>query len=237
MAGIVFGRRSGVAVPHNCLRLLSFMPALRRGGLQKNAPVGTSMWRFCSAIHGSANFLKATPAQRSIGVAFRLCLPRSHRTGKPFRLNWPIPVNAASFWWRVNRSGPGAGCRSGWVVLMSPGRCGLVVTRMPGCGCPWRLGSAVQAVAGAGDRGVGLEPGESADGCRLAGTLRRWVVVLLMPLADWPGFEDPDCLAHGAGWGGGHWFLARLAEVVRLTVRWSGFGRVLMNARCCRCPG
>ncbi|KAE8546486.1 hypothetical protein F6453_1228 [Marinobacter nauticus] len=30
-------------------------------GLPKTAPYGTSMWRFCSAIHGSANFWKAHP--------------------------------------------------------------------------------------------------------------------------------------------------------------------------------
>src|SRR5690554_5555985 len=43
-------------------------PAFRRGckkacgmGLPKNAPYGTSMWRFCSAIHGSTNFWKPHP--------------------------------------------------------------------------------------------------------------------------------------------------------------------------------
>ena len=30
-------------------------------GLPKTAPYGTSMWRFCSAIHGSAHFWKAYP--------------------------------------------------------------------------------------------------------------------------------------------------------------------------------
>src|SRR5690554_6865016 len=31
------------------------------GGFPKTAPYGTSLWRFCSAIHGSANFWKASP--------------------------------------------------------------------------------------------------------------------------------------------------------------------------------
>src|SRR5690606_5439774 len=30
-------------------------------GFPKSAPYGTSLWRFCSAIHGSANFWKASP--------------------------------------------------------------------------------------------------------------------------------------------------------------------------------
>src|SRR5690554_2564991 len=33
------------------------------GWLSKNRSFGTSLWRFCSAIHGSANFWKATPNQ------------------------------------------------------------------------------------------------------------------------------------------------------------------------------
>src|SRR5690554_288368 len=36
--------------------------------LPKTAPYGTSLWRFCSAIHGSANFWEEPPAK-----AFRLC--------------------------------------------------------------------------------------------------------------------------------------------------------------------
>src|SRR5690554_5972145 len=40
----------------------AWCPAGLGAGFPKTAPYGTSMWRFCSAIHGSANFWKALPA-------------------------------------------------------------------------------------------------------------------------------------------------------------------------------
>src|SRR5690554_8151934 len=63
--------------------------------------------------------------------------------------------------------------------------------------------------------------GNPPDGfAGLAGTLRAGGLLfwLMPPLAEWPGFEDPDYSRTGLDGAGEHRFLARLAEIGRAHV-------------------
>ena len=64
----------------SALEPLSGTGAAGRVGLPKTAPCGTSLWRFCSAIHGSAHFWKPYPTSRSYEIGVQITLPANTPT-------------------------------------------------------------------------------------------------------------------------------------------------------------
>src|SRR5690554_2604497 len=88
------------------------------GGFPKTAPCGTSLWRFCSAIHGSANFWKAAPKpipeqcagpQASPPGLKRLCRKLQPSLGTFRTKGWILmdtSLSTAEFIWLREVNGP-----------------------------------------------------------------------------------------------------------------------------------
>src|SRR5690554_543365 len=221
MAGIVLGcwqRGECCPIISVLVHTQRLPPVFTRVWLAKRRSFGTSLWRFGSAIPGSADFLQAIPGRT-------LLRSSSSPMSLPSEQSWPLfSQQLADTGQRrlVLVEGEQEWAR-GWVQERLGG---FDLTQALWVGCDEDAGRAgVRGVsAGQYKRWLGRETGvlvwdgwqgNPPDGfAGLAGTLRAGGLLfwLMPPLAQWPGFEDPDYSRTGLDGAGEHPFLARLAE-------------------------